>query len=159
MYESPIDIIYSDMQMKLENEVCKAVQNVGINVNKDGLIKALAYDRHQYEKGYADAKAEQQWIPVSSGNLPKVETEPYYEDEHEVLRESKQVLMWAKNPNNGKYGYALGTLINIDGDEKQYEWDGVFNDVDGIDPYHPEHVIAWCPLPEPWKGGDADGNT
>lgn len=98
----------------------------------------------------------QQWIPVSSGNLPKVEIEPYYEDEHEVLRESKQVLMWAKNPNNGKYGYALGTLINIDGDEKRYEWDGVFNDVDGIDPYHPEHVIAWMLLPSPFReGGEA----
>lgn len=65
MYESPIDIIYSEMQTKLEGEVFKAVQNVGINVNKDELIKALSYDRQQYEKGYADAKAEQQWIPVT----------------------------------------------------------------------------------------------
>lgn len=72
MYESPIDIIYSEMQTKLEGEVFKAVQNVGINVNKDELIKALSYDRHQYEKGYADAKAEQQWIPVSSGKLPEM---------------------------------------------------------------------------------------
>lgn len=56
-YESPINIIYGQMQLQMENEVCSAVQKVGINVNKDELIKALAYDRCQYEKGYADGKA------------------------------------------------------------------------------------------------------
>lgn len=60
MYRSPIDIIYSDLNMKLENEVYKAIQNVCISVDKDELIKALAYDRQQYEQGYADAKAEEQ---------------------------------------------------------------------------------------------------
>ena len=59
--------------MQLENEIVKAVQNVGINVNKSELFKALFYDRQQYDKGYingyADAKAEH-WIPVSE-KLPK----------------------------------------------------------------------------------------
>ena len=63
MYESPIDIIYNDIQYKVVEEfdknVVSAVQSYGIDVNKEELLKALRYDRQQYEKGYADAKAEQ----------------------------------------------------------------------------------------------------
>ncbi len=58
-YESPISLIYENaqrqMQIQLENGVYSAVQNVGIDVNKDELIKALQYDRQQYDKGYSDA--------------------------------------------------------------------------------------------------------
>lgn len=35
-----------------------AVQRVGVNVDKDELIKALQYDRGQYDKGYADGYKE-----------------------------------------------------------------------------------------------------
>lgn len=31
---------------------------IGYNIDKEELIKALAYDRHQYEKGYQDGKVE-----------------------------------------------------------------------------------------------------
>ena len=57
MYESPITQIMSEMQMQYEDGVLKAVRNVGFDVNKEELLKALQYDRGQYEKGYADAKA------------------------------------------------------------------------------------------------------
>lgn len=53
-YQSPIQQYISDMTMKMENDVCTAVQNVGIYVDKEELIKALRYDRQQYDKGYAD---------------------------------------------------------------------------------------------------------
>lgn len=65
MYESPITLINGETQLSLEDGVYKAVRQVGIEVDKDELIKALKYDRGQYEKGYADAKAEQKkgkWI-------------------------------------------------------------------------------------------------
>jgi len=73
MYKSPIEIIYSGLQTQLEGEVMRAVQSVDVNVDKDELIKALAYDRQQYEKGYADAKKEYQrptgrWV-YDDGNL------------------------------------------------------------------------------------------
>lgn len=55
MYESPINQILGELQMHLEGETLKAVQNVGIDVDKEELIKALQYDRNQYSKGYADA--------------------------------------------------------------------------------------------------------
>lgn len=57
-YESPINIIYGQMQLQMDDNICRAVQNVGINVDKEELLQALAYDRNQYEKGYADGKAE-----------------------------------------------------------------------------------------------------
>lgn len=80
MYESPIDRIYEEIQTKIieheENQILQAVQNCGITVDKEELTRALMHDRQQYEKGYADAKAEMKWIPVSETvDIP----------EHEVL--------------------------------------------------------------------------
>lgn len=58
MYESPISEMVDDICLKMQDfhdaQVIKAVQNVGINVNRDELISALSYDRKQYDKGYAD---------------------------------------------------------------------------------------------------------
>lgn len=57
MYKSPIDIILGEFELKFEDAICKAVRDVGIVVDKDELIKALKYDRDQYDKGYMDALA------------------------------------------------------------------------------------------------------
>lgn len=54
MYESPIKQILGEMKITYENECMKAVQSVGFDVNKEELIKALMYDRNQYEKGCSD---------------------------------------------------------------------------------------------------------
>lgn len=51
MYESPIELIYKNVQERLDNNILYAVQKVDIKVNKWELIKALEYDRKQYEKG------------------------------------------------------------------------------------------------------------
>ena len=62
MYDSPINVIYGELQTKvekdLENHIFESVQSVGVMVDKDELIKALQYDRQQYEKGLADGKRE-----------------------------------------------------------------------------------------------------
>ena len=63
MYESPIELFSvtdyaKQVDEQIENTVYKAVTKVGVNVNREELIKALAYDRNQYEKGYADGRAE-----------------------------------------------------------------------------------------------------
>ena len=55
-YQSPIELIQSEMKMRVEDGIVKAVQDVGVNVDKDELLKALAYDRDQYNKGYHDAE-------------------------------------------------------------------------------------------------------
>ena len=54
MYESAVRIIHDDLRIKQEESVMTVIQNLGIDVNKEELIKALQYDRDQYDKGYAD---------------------------------------------------------------------------------------------------------
>ena len=54
MYESTIELMYGAMKSEIEGAVYKAVQDVGIIVNKEELLRALMYDRQQYEKGFKD---------------------------------------------------------------------------------------------------------
>ena len=55
-YESPISLITekiaSDIAKKTDETVLEAVWQTGVIVDKEELIKALEYDRKQYEKGY-----------------------------------------------------------------------------------------------------------
>lgn len=54
MYKSPIDLMIQGLRMQQEDEIFRSVQNVGVVVDKDELIRALSYDRGQYQKGYTD---------------------------------------------------------------------------------------------------------
>ena len=62
MYKSPIELLVAEIQYQIakqqDEEIYKAVLNYVPNVDKEELIRALKYDRGQYEKGYADAKAD-----------------------------------------------------------------------------------------------------
>ena len=59
-YESPITItelplrIQTHFNNEKESAILEAIKKVDIDVNKEELIKALQYDRHQYQKGYSD---------------------------------------------------------------------------------------------------------
>ena len=59
MYKSPIDVFITNIQTQLleqqENQIYQAIQKCGVNVDEVELIKALNYDRNQYQKGYNDA--------------------------------------------------------------------------------------------------------
>lgn len=59
MYESPIEIaiseIIADFKQNQDKQIYETIQRMDINVSKKELIKALNYDRQQYEKGYNDA--------------------------------------------------------------------------------------------------------
>ena len=57
-YRSPIEVIQTQFRSQVEGEIYKAVINVGVDIDKDELIKALSYDRNQYQKGYSDRDAE-----------------------------------------------------------------------------------------------------
>ena len=60
-YECPINLIYDDVKTKMrqeqENFVVESVVTAGVKVDKDELIKALQYDRKQYEEGFEAGKA------------------------------------------------------------------------------------------------------
>ena len=59
-YESPISQIFQNIQDSIiretENGYLATIQaTTGLDINKEELIKALNYDRDQYNKGYNDA--------------------------------------------------------------------------------------------------------
>ncbi len=57
MYKSPIELIqkmHTELESAIEKEVFRAITKVGVNVDKEDLIRALKYDREQYEKGFQD---------------------------------------------------------------------------------------------------------
>lgn len=75
MHKAPISMTYSRMIQQINNyteeRILKAVAECGIHVDRDELLKALAYDRNQYEKGFEDGKADAlRWISVKD-RLPK----------------------------------------------------------------------------------------
>lgn len=60
MYESPITKYMSDIQSEIQKQeeeqlMITVNQAIGFDVDKNELIKALQYDRAQYEKGYKNA--------------------------------------------------------------------------------------------------------
>lgn len=62
-WESPITKIYGDIHNEIvrqdeENYMCAITQAIGYRVDKDELIRALQYDREQYNKGYSDGVKE-----------------------------------------------------------------------------------------------------
>ena len=52
MYESPFKVIVGQIQIAYEDEVVKAIQKVGVTVDKDEILKALNADRIRYEEAY-----------------------------------------------------------------------------------------------------------
>lgn len=79
MYESPIAIIEQKILNKQKKQLQNALMyeirmNYQIDVDKDELIRALQYDREQYEKGYQDGKTAMKktgkWLINSDGYYP-----------------------------------------------------------------------------------------
>ena len=62
-YKPPMEILYDDTMSNIANQiredidnriVCEFNNQIGLNIDKDELIKALKYDRDQYNKGYLE---------------------------------------------------------------------------------------------------------
>ena len=67
MYKSPISVECEKIAREITEKqdgyiVSETIRLTGVKVDKDELIKALSYDRGQYEKGYADGKADVQEV-------------------------------------------------------------------------------------------------
>jgi hypothetical protein len=70
MYDSPIRLAVSKMTSQFNDDIYNAVVKTGIDVDKDELVRALNYDRNQYEKGYRDGLKASKWISVKE-RLPE----------------------------------------------------------------------------------------
>lgn len=131
MYESPFSVSFMEEVAKevgewIDDSIMKATVDAKITVDKDELVKALAYDRGQYDKGYGDGyhdgkRDARQWISVEE-RIP--------EDDQLVLCYLKNgKIMVCYHHNN----WGVGT------------WDTWTRESNYFD------VIAWMPLPEPPK--------
>lgn len=127
MYKGPIELFnveeYSkQIDEQIEKAVYEVVMNVGINVNREELIKALEYDRNQYEKGYRD------------GSLDGVKWHPYPKEKPTDWKEYIVTLKYTKCTTSANY------------DPEDDEWRG--ND----DFWIPNNcIVAWLELPEPYE--------
>lgn len=71
-YESPIAIdhmvenIVEETETEIDKLTYKAIMKVGVRVDKEELIKALAYDRNQYTKGFNDGlkRSRASWVGI-----------------------------------------------------------------------------------------------
>ena len=54
MYKTPIEIITENAKMIADDNGYKAVTQYGFKVDRDELLKALSYDREQYNKGFRE---------------------------------------------------------------------------------------------------------
>ena len=90
MYESPISIyeqISNDYVKQKDEYIYQAIVKVGVDVNKEELIKALAYDREQYSKGFADGfeqgvkefaeRLKENSVKITIGRNGKIEPKEY----------------------------------------------------------------------------------
>lgn len=120
-YQSPIEIIYNqiqcDIDKQLEKNVIQAVQSYGINVDRDELIKALQYNRKQYEKGFEDAKKQ-------------------FERPQGDLLSRDALIKWIDD-SVSKYGHIYSTdTLNMWGLFKDY----LINFAPTVEPFEPDYV-------------------
>lgn len=135
-YQSPIvagvvnNVNAEILKLYEDTALAEIKTTIGFNIDKEELIKAIAYDRHQYEKGYQDGKAEAEqgtgWISVND-RLP--ECESVIKCNGFKFKVSADVLLW-----NESEGYmVVGSY-----DYSNNSWMAEYG--------NPTH---WMPLPEP----------
>ena len=97
MYRSPIEI-YTENTLKesvkqRDGYIFQEVQRIGVDVDKEELLRALKYDRDQYEAGYADGKRdavvhgrwvwnEEGWWQCSECGCSPADWEPDHDNEY-----------------------------------------------------------------------------
>lgn len=124
-YNPPIEVVIAEqIRTEMDGLLMNAIQKQGISVDKGELIRALQYDRRQYNVGYTngynDALRDRGWISVED-RLPDHDGKYLIYDGREVT-----VAIYTK----------IGRLWN--------------DDVEEYFDYKPTH---WMPLPEPPEEG------
>ena len=151
MYESPIKLIRQNAKTQIEDGVFKAVTNIGIDVDKGELIRALSYDREQYIKGYQDALA-------SYSQVSKVLCGKDSATLEELLQAANQLKSPWISVKEGLPEPFISVLCYMPGESpcptvregfltNEGVWyAGMFN-------RDPDEVVMWRPMPMPPKEG------
>lgn len=82
MYKSPIDMLISDIQHQIvqqeDEHIYQAVLHCIPNVDREELLRALKYDRDQYNKGHLDGYTEAMSSIVRCKDCKHFYTDEYY---------------------------------------------------------------------------------
>ena len=134
MYKSPVEIyatdpIVRDVAREKDKWVIESVQSLGIDVDRNELIKALSFDRNQYLKGYQEAiqRLSPKWFSVDE-RLP---------DE----RGNYLVVINYEKPEVHEAVFSMNRNLPV--------W---LDPVEEFEKY--KFVTHWMPLPEPPKDGE-----
>lgn len=147
MWESPVNI-YETISDMVENEmegkiIVEIKKQLGIDINKEELIKALQYDRNQYDKGYQDGFNANKWVAVSE-RLPK---------------EDGEYLLFGKIDEDEENYIFIGEYDSC-GEQFgiwQEQYDRSTFGCLGSEFYEYASVIAWMPLPaKPYEAESED---
>ena len=115
MYKSPIEInmfpmeptyrtFQEEINGHLETRVTATIQEkYHIDCDKDELIKALQYDRQQYDKGYADAKKTYQITANTANGMTK----------KQLIEDLMTITEFFRKMNNGASPLCLTTVLEI----------------------------------------------
>ena len=148
-YLSPLSIKFDDMPLetyfKLGNDIIEEAANgmakafdahvfakvkAVVDVDEKELVKALSYDRDQYNKGYEDGKKDAiKWIPVSE-QLPPIDEDVI------VFAYDSMIKMW--------------TLVKQSSLSADVYWESE----DGKWEEDVSAVTHWMPLPNKPKDGE-----
>ncbi len=137
MYECPITLNIADISSQIKEaqdgrliyEVQKAI---GYEIDRVELIKALNYDREQYQKGYEDGRKGNEWIPVSEG-LPDAFMTCYVTVEEDDRNGEPQRVIYPEF-----VGYDGETWVNRAGEVIPFD------------------VIAWREVSKPYTKGASE---
>lgn len=127
MYESPINLVENvtkSLVEQIDDDLILTIQReIGWNIDKEELLRALHYDRDQYFKGYHDGRLADEWIPVSK-RLPKPGELDGDVDKYYLVQNEHGDMMVARYTHS------------------EY-WEQIFQTTPIAD-----EIVAWMPLPE-----------
>lgn len=114
----------------------------------------LLVDKAEVQTELMMLPSAQQWIPVTE-QLPEGKEKHWEDGEYpDTYYESDPVLVWARYTGyKVDEFFGIGTCYMSSPSSDAFDWDGT-----GFGDYDLSHqfikVLAWMPLPAPWKGGE-----
>ena len=147
-YENPLQKIIGEtvnyIQQEEENEaIAHITKTLGYHIDKEELVKALNYDRDQYAKGYKAGLNADRWIPIKTRPLTEEEQKRHPYD---------SFIYDCPLPNDGQEVLITDCYGNVETDVFCIDCDGCYFETN----YDDDEVIAWQPLPSPFKTGDEE---
>lgn len=165
-YESPITLqirkIAEQIEEQREDQITATIaEQMGVNIDKNELKRALAYDRDQYRRGYEDgwrarSKDVPQWIPIRMRPMTEEEkTKLFIKYGQDAVYEDMKVFD-SPMPEDGQE-ILISTPWGVSKDVVDNDIAGEGFICYGLEELGDfDNVIAWMPLPEPYKEEGAE---